>query len=121
MVFVVVRSFEIYQELQRLNGDSVCRWLSASPPSVDDSDDAHSISTIKTGSPVPDIGVLCLRSPRFSYEKTKAGLPTCFLFGRRSGPRKVDVYLGRNRQSEVSRVHFALGLKHGTWAIPGHW
>lgn len=60
-VFVVVRSFEIYQELQRLNGDSVCRWLSASPPSVDDSDDAHSISTITTDFPVPDIEILCLR------------------------------------------------------------
>jgi hypothetical protein len=116
-VFLVTRSFELYQELERLNGDSMCRWLSASAPSADDDDDAKSTSTIQTDTTTPDLGTLCLRIPQFSYEKTKAGLPTCFLFGRDSARRKVDVCLGRKTKNSLSRVHFGLGLKNDHWAV----
>jgi hypothetical protein len=114
-VFIVTRSFEVYQELERLNGHSLCRWLAASPPCNDD--DVESIATIQTDDDLPDIGVICLRAPRLSYEKSKAGLPVCFLFGRRSASPKVDAYLGRSTKSGMSRVHFALGLVNGHWAV----
>jgi hypothetical protein len=116
-VFIVTRSFEVYQELARLNSPSLCRWLSASPPSKDD-DDVESIATVQTDDhALPDIGVIGLGAPRLSYEKSKAGLPVCFLFGRRSANPKVDVYLGRSTKSGMSRVHFALGLVNGNWAV----
>ncbi len=129
-VFLVVRSLEVYKELERLNGRSMCRWLSGTPPSNpsqqsqlsrrdndDDDDDTRSIVTVEADAAPPDVGVICLRAPRFSYEKSKAGLPSCFLFGRRSSQRNVDVHLGGNSKKLVSRVHFALGLKNGHWAI----
>jgi hypothetical protein len=48
-VFIVVRSFEVYQELERLNGRSMCRWLSTSASSDnEDQDDSKSTSTIQT-------------------------------------------------------------------------
>jgi hypothetical protein len=127
-VFIVTRSFEIYQELKKLNDASMCRWLSPSCPRVGDEDgsedgergddgDAESISTVHTDPTAPDIGAICLRTPQFTYEKPKAGLPTCFLFGRDAVRRKIDVCLGRRTKSRLSRVHFALGLKNDTWAI----
>ncbi|KAK4104759.1 hypothetical protein N658DRAFT_556570 [Parathielavia hyrcaniae] len=116
-VFVVTRSYELYRELERLNGQSMCRWLSASTSGVDDDDDAKSTSTVQTDATTPDIGVLCLRAPQFSYEKSKAGLPTCFLFGRHSARRRVDVCLGRKSKTSLSRVVFALGLKNDIWAV----
>ncbi|KAG7288939.1 hypothetical protein NEMBOFW57_005299 [Staphylotrichum longicolle] len=117
-VFLVTRSFGVYEELAKLNGfpESMCRWLPASA-SVEDGDDAKSTSTVRTDAAAPDIGVICLRAPQFTYEKKKAGLPTCFLFGRQSPRRKVDVCLGRRTKTSLSRVHFALGLKNDTWAI----
>ncbi|KAK4148494.1 hypothetical protein C8A00DRAFT_38930 [Chaetomidium leptoderma] len=63
-VFIVTRSFEVYQELEKLNSESTCRWLSVSAPS--ENDDAKSISTIQEDSTAPDIGVLCLGTPQFS-------------------------------------------------------
>lgn len=130
-VFVVVRSYEVYKELERLNGgSSMCRWLSASPPSQatsqqphqedgddDYDDDARSVSTAVTDAASPDIGVIRLGAPRFSYEKAKAGLPACFLFGRRCSKRTADIHLGRSSKTSVSRFHFALGLKNGNWAV----
>ena len=55
-VFIVARSFEIYQELKKLNDPSMCRWLAASAPRGGDEDggenrddgDAESISTVQT-------------------------------------------------------------------------
>jgi hypothetical protein len=125
-IFIVVRSFEIYQELEKLNGTSMCRWLSTSALSGDgddgnddddEDDDAESTSTIKTDAAAPDIGVICLRTPQFSYEKNKAGLPTCFLFGRKAAKRRVDVFLGRGSKTSLSRIHFALGIKGDVWAV----
>lgn len=125
-VFVVVRSFEVYQELEKLNGSSICRWLSISAPfgdgedgndDDDDEDEEKSTSTIQTNSAAPDIGVICLRAPQFSYEKNQAGLPTCFLFGRKAAKRRVDVFLGRGSKTSLSRIHFALGIKSDVWAV----
>jgi hypothetical protein len=73
-VFIVTRSFEIYQELERLNSASMCHWLSTSGPSDDGNDgDARSTSTIQAEDDASDIGVLCLQTPQFSYEKAKTG------------------------------------------------
>ena len=129
-VFVVTKSLEIYQELLRLNDPSMCRWLSASTSCGDrdgrdgrdgidgeDDDDTKSTSTVQMDDAAPDIGVICLVTPQLSYEKAKAGLPTCFLFGRDSARRKIDVCLGRKNKTSLSRVHFALGLKNDTWAV----
>lgn len=126
-VFIVVRSFEVYQELEKLNGGSMCRWLSTLAPSgngdgdddddEDEDEDAKSTSTIQTGSMAPGIGVICLRAPQFSYEKNQAGLPTCFLFGRKAAKRRVDVFLGRGSKTSLSRIHFALGIKSDVWAV----
>jgi hypothetical protein len=138
-VFLVVKSFEVYQELERLNGTEMCRWLSPSSCAPrgessgnggvndidididngddDEDDDAMSIATIQTDAACPSLGVIRLGVPRFLFEKKKAGLPACFLFGRKSAVRRVDVVLGAGSKTSLSRVHFALGLKNNTWAV----
>ena len=137
-IFMVTRSFEVYQELERLNRGLMCCWISASTPTEDNVDsggeddnaddgdpddgddgeeDSKSVSTVRADPIAPDIGVICLHTPRFFYEKMKAGLPTCFLFGRQSAGRKVDVCLGRSSKIGLSRIHFAVGLKNGIWAV----
>ena len=141
-VFLVFKRYEVFLELERLNGSSMCRWLPPLPPRRDsgngndqgndhandyygndnrnangDDDDARSTSTIRTDGAAPGVGAVCLGAPQFLYEKAAAGLPACFLFGRRAAVRRADVLLGRGSKDGVSRIHFALGLKRDTWAV----
>lgn len=106
-----------------LNSDSTsctCKWIAVksddnSNEDADDKSDA-SLSTVRAEDTPLTFGVIALRTSAYLYEKRKRNLPGCFLFGCRSGERRIDVCLSRE-QGGLSRVHFGIRTWNGNWAV----